>query len=57
MTADETRYKISIASVDGGIVPIAETKISLLDRGFLHSDATCDIAMSGGAVSSPTEGG
>ena len=32
------------AHVDGLIVPIAEAKISLLDWGFLHSDATYDVA-------------
>jgi len=32
------------AYVDGKMVPIAEAKISLLDWGFLHSDATYDVA-------------
>ena len=32
------------AHVDGHIVPIADAKISLLDWGFLHSDATYDVA-------------
>ena len=32
------------AYVDGQLVPIAEGKISLLDWGFLHSDATYDVA-------------
>lgn len=32
------------AYVDGQLVPIAEAKISLLDWGFLHSDATYDVA-------------
>ena len=32
------------AYVDGEMVPIAEAKISLLDWGFLHSDATYDVA-------------
>lgn len=32
------------AYVDGQFVPIAEAKISLLDWGFLHSDATYDVA-------------
>ena len=32
------------AHVDGRIVPLAEAKISLLDWGFLHSDATYDVA-------------
>ena len=32
------------AYVDGQLVSIAEAKISLLDWGFLHSDATYDVA-------------
>ena len=32
------------AYVDGQFVPIREAKISLLDWGFLHSDATYDVA-------------
>ena len=32
------------AHVDDRLVPIAEAKISLLDWGFLHSDATYDVA-------------
>jgi branched-chain amino acid aminotransferase len=32
------------AYVDGEMVPIAEAKISMLDWGFLHSDATYDVA-------------
>ena len=31
------------AFVDGRLVPITEAKISLLDWGFLHSDATYDV--------------
>ena len=31
------------AYIDGGIVPISEAKISILDWGFLHSDATYDV--------------
>ncbi|MGY8840097.1 aminotransferase class IV [Candidatus Njordibacter sp. Uisw_039] len=34
----------SLAYVNGEIVPISEAKISLLDWGFLHSDATYDVA-------------
>ena len=34
----------SLAYVNGEIVPINEAKISLLDWGFLHSDATYDVA-------------
>ncbi len=32
------------AYVDNQFVPIAEAKISILDWGFLHSDATYDVA-------------
>lgn len=32
------------ACVGGTMVPVAEAKISLLDWGFLHSDATYDVA-------------
>jgi branched-chain amino acid aminotransferase len=31
------------AYIDGEIVPISEAKISILDWGFLHSDATYDV--------------
>ena len=34
----------SLAHVNGELVPISEAKISLLDWGFLHSDATYDVA-------------
>ena len=37
-------FSLGAAYVDGQIVPIAEAKISLLDWGFLHSDATYDVA-------------
>ena len=33
----------SLAYVNGELVPISEAKISLLDWGFLHSDATYDV--------------
>ena len=33
-----------VAYVDGQQVPIAQAKISILDWGFLHSDATYDVA-------------
>lgn len=32
-----------VAYVDGELAPIAEARISLLDWGFLHSDATYDV--------------
>jgi len=37
-------FSEGVAYVDGRKVPIAEAKISLLDWGFLHSDATYDVA-------------
>lgn len=37
-------YADGAAFVDGELVPIAETKVSLLDWGFLQSDATYDVA-------------
>lgn len=37
-------FRGGAAYVDGQVVPIAEAKISLLDWGFLHSDATYDVA-------------
>ncbi|MGD8882690.1 MAG: hypothetical protein PVI82_12415 [Desulfobacterales bacterium] len=39
-----TDFSQGAAHVDGQLVPIAQAKISLLDWGFLHSDATCDVA-------------
>ena len=38
-----TNYSEGAAYVDGAIVPMNEAKISLLDWGFLHSDATYDV--------------
>ncbi|TEA79020.1 aminotransferase class IV [Allopusillimonas ginsengisoli] len=32
-----------VGFVDGKIVPIAEARIPILDRGFIHSDATYDV--------------
>lgn len=37
-------YSQGVAFIDQKIVPISEAKISLLDWGFLHSDATYDVA-------------
>jgi len=37
-------FSHGIANVDGQQVPIAQAKISILDWGFLHSDATYDVA-------------
>ncbi len=44
MTTERTIYPHGSAHVDGKLVPISEAKISLLDWGFLHSDATYDVA-------------
>ncbi|MEH6825328.1 MAG: aminotransferase class IV [Motiliproteus sp.] len=38
-----TDFSKGAAYIDGGIVPISEAKISILDWGFLHSDATYDV--------------
>ena len=39
---DPHNYPHGIAFLDGQYVPMAEAKISVLDWGFLHSDATYD---------------
>lgn len=41
----ETRTSLTggAAYVDGRVVPLSEAKISMLDWGFLHSDATYDV--------------
>lgn len=44
MSIDSTDYSNGTAFVDGTLVPIFEAKISILDWGFLHSDATYDVA-------------
>lgn len=44
MSPVEPLYSNGSAHVDGRLVPISEAKISLLDWGFLHSDATYDVA-------------
>ncbi len=44
MNTDITTFSHGVAYIDGEIVPISEAKISLLDWGFLHSDATYDVA-------------
>ena len=44
MVRDTSLYRQGSAYVDGQLVPISEAKISLLDWGFLHSDATYDVA-------------
>lgn len=44
MDIDATDFSKGAAFVDGRLVPISEAKISLFDWGFLHSDATYDVA-------------
>ncbi len=44
MTTTEISATGGSAHVNGQLVPISEAKISLLDWGFLHSDATYDVA-------------
>lgn len=36
-------FSLGAAFIDGDIVPVSEAKISILDWGFLHSDATYDV--------------
>ena len=44
MKTNASVYNAGAAHVDGEIRPISDAKISLLDWGFLHSDATYDVA-------------
>jgi branched-chain amino acid aminotransferase len=37
---DPMRYPEGVAYMDGQYLPMSEAKISVLDWGFLHSDAT-----------------
>jgi len=39
---DPMRYPEGVAYMDGQYLPLSEAKISVLDWGFLHSDATYD---------------
>ena len=39
----EIQYPVGVAYLDGAYVPMAEAKISVLDWGFLRSDATYDV--------------
>lgn len=39
-----TDFSKGVAYIEGETVPIAEAKIPLMDWGFLHSDATYDVA-------------
>lgn len=41
---DSRRYPHGAAFMDGQYLPMSEAKISVLDWGFLHSDATYDTA-------------
>jgi branched-chain amino acid aminotransferase len=40
---DDRNYPPGVAYMDGQYLPIHEAKISVLDYGFLHSDATYDV--------------
>jgi len=44
MSADREAYGEGAAFVDGKYVPVSEARIPILDWGFLHSDATYDVA-------------
>src|SRR5690606_26291276 len=35
-------YPAGVAYLDGQFVPVSQAKVSVLDYGFLHSDATYD---------------
>ncbi|WP_245321379.1 aminotransferase class IV [Bradyrhizobium sp. NAS96.2] len=41
---DRRRYPHGVAFMDGQYLPMSEAKVSVLDYGFLHSDATYDTA-------------
>ncbi|WP_342729313.1 aminotransferase class IV [Bradyrhizobium sp. B097] len=41
---DRRRYPHGIAFMDGQYLPVSQAKVSVLDYGFLHSDATYDTA-------------
>ena len=42
--SDPASFPPGVAFMDGQYLPISEAKISVLDNGFLHSDATYDVA-------------
>lgn len=44
MIADRAAYANGSAFVDGRFVPVAEAHVPILDWGFMHSDATYDVA-------------
>lgn len=41
--SDPATYPPGVAYMDGQYLPISEARISVLDNGFLHSDATYDV--------------
>ncbi len=41
---DHRNYPLGVAYMDGQYLPMQEAKLSVLDYGFLHSDATYDVA-------------
>ena len=41
--ADPNTYPEGVAFMDGQYLKMADAKISVLDYGFLHSDATYDV--------------
>jgi branched-subunit amino acid aminotransferase/4-amino-4-deoxychorismate lyase len=43
LEASKNRFSQGIAWVDGGLFPLGEARIPLLDQGFLHSDLTYDV--------------
>lgn len=43
-TTDASAYSGGAAYIDGRFVPIGEARIPILDWGFVHSDATYDVA-------------
>ncbi len=44
MISANSKFADGSAHVNDQMVPISEAKISLFDWGFLHSDATYDVA-------------
>jgi branched-chain amino acid aminotransferase len=43
-TGDRTAYEAGVAFIEDEFVPVAEARIPITDWGFLHSDATYDVA-------------
>ena len=44
MDSTAADFSRGVAFTEGNYVPVAEASISVLDWGFLHSDATYDVA-------------